>query len=306
MTSIGTHKLYLSASGPDREPGQPLILLMPGLGSIIAEWVCVRRLVTPFARWLEYDRSGLGLSESPPDPPKATCAVDVARELDLLLRNAGIEGPFVVVCHSWGGITSREFLHLRKREVLGMVFVDANMERTFEGYEWPMSYITNVNGDLDYIEVTGLAESRKLSDEEWDVVVRTQTNERHQATEKAEQMGYRGDGVVLAAKKQIENCVLEDRPVSVVRANGTRDLWRLWEKGVEVGNGTEDERALYKAFVEEFDGKDEMNNEDILKISRVGRFVRAIDDGHNVQMTNPELVAREVKWVWDEVMKQSA
>lgn len=49
MVSIGTHKLYLSASGKDRNPGEPMVLLMPGLGSTIAEWVIVTRLVTLFA-----------------------------------------------------------------------------------------------------------------------------------------------------------------------------------------------------------------------------------------------------------------
>jgi hypothetical protein len=53
MVSIGTHKLYLSASGPDRKFGEPIIVLMQGLGSTIDEWVAVRRLVLPFARWLK-------------------------------------------------------------------------------------------------------------------------------------------------------------------------------------------------------------------------------------------------------------
>ena len=35
------------------------------------------------------------------------------------------------------------------------------------------------------------------------------------------------------------------------------------------------------------------------------RFVRAVDNGDNVQMTQPELVAEETKWVWGRVTEQS-
>jgi hypothetical protein len=52
LVSIGTHKLYLSVSGPNRKSGEPIVLLMQGLGSTIDLWVAVKRHVTPFARWL--------------------------------------------------------------------------------------------------------------------------------------------------------------------------------------------------------------------------------------------------------------
>lgn len=306
LVSIGTHKLYLSVSGPDRGPGEPIVVLMPGLGSTIAEWVSIRRLVTPFARWLEYDRSGLGRSESPPEAPKAIHAAAVAEELDTLLHNAGVSPPYIVVCHSWGGLTSREFLHRRPNDVVGMVFVDANQEKTFAGYRWPIPYITAVHGDLDYVEVTGLAANHKLSEEEWAEVMKGQRDPRQQATEAAEMEGYHGDGVVLAAKKQLENCALGNRPICVIRANCTRDFQRLYDAGVAAGNGTEEERSLYKEFLETFDEKDKANQEEILKVSRFNRFVRTIDNGHNVQMSDPELVAEEVKWVWEKVIEQSA
>lgn len=150
MVSIGTHKLYLSASGPDRKPREPVIVLMQGLGSTIAEWVAVRRQVLRYARWVQYDRSGLGRSEAPPQQLEAITAVSVATELDTLLKNSGVEGPFIIVCHSWGGITAREFLHLRPHDVVGMVFVDANTEKSFDGGNWPLPCVMAVTDGLDW------------------------------------------------------------------------------------------------------------------------------------------------------------
>ncbi len=75
---------------------------------------------------MQYDRSGLGQSESPPEAPEAITAASVASDLDAVLRNAGIDPPFVTVAHSWGGLTSREFLHLRPNDIVGIVFVGKN------------------------------------------------------------------------------------------------------------------------------------------------------------------------------------
>ncbi|TVY57345.1 Uncharacterized protein LSUE1_G009505, partial [Lachnellula suecica] len=302
MVSIGTHSLFLSASGPDRKPGQPVVLLMQGLGSTIAEWVAVRRLVTPFARRVAYDRSGLGQSESPLEPPEAITAVSVATELDALLKSAGIGPPYIIVCHSWGGITAREFLHLRRDDVVGMVFVDANTERTFEDTNWPPPWLGAVTGDVDWNERTGLSASHKLSEEEWAAVINSQQDPRNQRTVAAESRGYQGDRAILAAKQQFETQPLRDRPVSVIRGNTPRDFRRMYDAGVAAGNGTEEERRLFREYLEDWDGRDHAYQHELLKLSSYGRYSRTSTSGHNIHMEEPELVAKEVRWVWDHAM----
>lgn len=58
---------------------------MKGLGGTIEGWAAVRRLVIPFARWPNYERSGMGRSESPLVAPESTSAVSVAAKLMLEL-----------------------------------------------------------------------------------------------------------------------------------------------------------------------------------------------------------------------------
>ncbi|TVY88870.1 Uncharacterized protein LAWI1_G007762 [Lachnellula willkommii] len=300
MIPIGTHALFLSASGLSRKPGTPIVLLMPGSGSTIAEWVGVRRLVTPFARWVEYDRSGLGRSGSPVERPDVISAVSAAGELDALLKNAGVAPPYLVVCHSWGGLTAREFLHLRPGDVVGMVFVDANTEKSFDGGNWPLPYISAVIGDINWNDATGLTANQKLAREKWEVVLKMQQDPRHHLTEAAESRGYKASQTVLAAKKQFENQVLGDRAISVIRGNAPGDLQRMYDAGVAAGNGTEEDRRLFREYLEHADKKDHLWQEEILKLSTCGRFVRS-RSGHNVQMVEPELVAEEIKWVWDRI-----
>ena len=84
LVSIGTHKLYLEVSGPDRKPGEPIVVLMQGLGASLKEWTVVKNQVSKFSRYLQYDRTGLGQSESPPELPRAISAASVASDLDTL------------------------------------------------------------------------------------------------------------------------------------------------------------------------------------------------------------------------------
>ncbi|CZR66310.1 related to alpha/beta hydrolase [Phialocephala subalpina] len=306
MVSIGTHKLFLSASGPDRKPGEPIILLMQGLGSTIAEWVAVRRLVVPFARWVQYDRSGLGRSEAPPHQPDAINAAAVARELETLLKNSDIEPPFIIVCHSWGGITAREFLQLRPRDVVGMVFVDANTEKTFDGAIWLLPCVTAITEGLSWPKGTGLEVDQVLSDREWAEVKKFQDDPQNQKTEAAESEGFKSDGKALATKYQIENRILGNHPISVIKSNTYRDMKRMFDAGVAAGKGTKAERAEYEEALSDFDEAWTTQQRELLKLSNRGRFIQIDDAGHNVQMLQPAVVAREIRWVWDVVQGVAA
>ena len=51
-----------------------------------------------------------------------------ASELHLLLTNAGVEGPYVLVAHSISGKTARLFASQHPNDVAGMVLIDARHE----------------------------------------------------------------------------------------------------------------------------------------------------------------------------------
>lgn len=296
--SIGSHELYLAASGCDRKPGEPIVLLMQGMGSTIDEWVAVRKLVTPFARWVNYDRSGLGRSDGPDPAPESISAVSVATELDTLLKVAGIAPPFIIVCHSWGGFTAREFFHLRPHDVAGMVFVDCNNEYTWEGGAWGPEVFEPLIFDQNWVETTGLAAERILSDAEWKAVVDNMNSPRHRRTEAAEGRGSKFDRPSLMAKQQLENQILGNRPVSVIMADTPRDFQRMCDVGIAAGHGTDVQRALCRERLERLKAKHREWLLANLTLSRVNHHVE-VDCGHNVQMIQPEAIAKEISWVLD-------
>lgn len=107
--------------------GSPTVVVIPGLTAPGSLW---RRVASASAeqsgaRVCSYDRPGLGTSEA--RRPSATPTIGrVATELGVLLRKAGLEPPFVVVGHSYGGMVARMFVSQQRTDVRGVVMVDAS------------------------------------------------------------------------------------------------------------------------------------------------------------------------------------
>lgn len=84
-------------------------------------------------------------------------------------------------------------------------------------------------------------------------------------------------------KKLFEKKILGNRPISVIRANALRDLQRLYDAGVTLGNGTEEEREKSREFLVSFAVEDQKNQEKILTLPTVNHYVRATSE-LNVQV----------------------
>lgn len=102
--------------------GSPAVILEAGLGSPSDGWQDLQRLLAETTRTCRYDRAGLGLSRSSDDGGR-TAAAHV-RELRSLLEEAGIEPPYVLVGHSYGGAIARLFAHTHRDLAAGAVFLD--------------------------------------------------------------------------------------------------------------------------------------------------------------------------------------
>ncbi len=69
-----------------------------------------------------YDRAGYAWSEPGPFPRTGR---QIAYELHTALHNAGIKGPYIMVGQSYGGFLVRYFARYYRKEVAGLVLVDA-------------------------------------------------------------------------------------------------------------------------------------------------------------------------------------
>jgi len=118
MVDVGTHRLHLHETGS----GGPTILLEAGLMSTVLSWTSLQRELSRSFRVVSYDRAGLGWSELGPMPRTAERIVD---ELYAALNKAGVEPPYILIGHSFGGLLMPLFAARFPKEVMGLVLIDA-------------------------------------------------------------------------------------------------------------------------------------------------------------------------------------
>jgi pimeloyl-ACP methyl ester carboxylesterase len=119
LIDVGGYRMHANCTGA----GTPTVILDSGLGDSYFSWHKVQPQIAQFTRVCSYDRAGLGYSDSSPRPRTSK---DIAEELHMLLHNAGITGPLILVGHSMGGYDVRLYASLYRNRVVGMVLVDAS------------------------------------------------------------------------------------------------------------------------------------------------------------------------------------
>ena len=132
VTAAGVSQ-YLDCAGE----GAPTILIVPGLDSSIDDWLPVLPALREQSRTCVYDRPGIGDSPAREGGVRVDAGLH-AEELSALLTEAGEDGPYLVVGHSYGGLVARAFINDQRSRVAGVVlaegvtpFDDTN------GSDWP-------------------------------------------------------------------------------------------------------------------------------------------------------------------------
>ncbi|KAJ5771316.1 uncharacterized protein N7511_003367 [Penicillium nucicola] len=289
MVSIGTHRLSYSISGTLRGPDDLLVVIIQGSGDVVSSYVALEPQVSPFTQILLYDRSGLGRSES--GPCRITAATSAA-ELYRLLEVIQQHGPIILVAHSYGGLVAREFLHLHPDRVCGMVLCDTATETHDSFFRVPDPNIAAVLGNLKFSHVTGLRETTVLTRDQW----------RQRAIDMARGVTTEPASVVevcqaLREKRQYERQALGDKPLSVVLCKSITEYERIYEKGIEAGNGTQEQQMAFRKTLDGWDAAAREMAEDQLQLSSKTRFVYLPDCGHHIHLIRPEIIAEEIRWV---------
>lgn len=117
LVDVGGHRLHLHCAGH----GSPAVVFDAALGASSLSWTLVQPEVARITRACSYDRAGFGWSDAGPMPRTAGRA---AEELYLLLQRAGIEPPYILVGHSFGGLVMRIFAARHTDLTAGLVLVD--------------------------------------------------------------------------------------------------------------------------------------------------------------------------------------
>ena len=118
LVDVGGHRLHLRCSGT----GSPTVVFEAGGGEMSSNVGRVTTQVARSTRVCSYDRAGRGWSDVAATPPSGA---RIAIDLHTLLRRGGVQGPYVLAGHSFGGLYVRTFAARYPAEVAGMVLIDS-------------------------------------------------------------------------------------------------------------------------------------------------------------------------------------
>lgn len=152
LVDVGGYQLHLNCQGE----GDLTVVMDHGLGGLSLVWSWIQSEITLLTKVCSYDRAGYGWSDLSPHPRTSQ---QMVQELYTLLKNAGIQGPYLLVGHSLGGLNMRLFASQYSDEVAGLILVDAvpaNVYSRLPAFEKSMAGIRQLFSRLSIISRIGL------------------------------------------------------------------------------------------------------------------------------------------------------
>jgi len=125
LVDIGGRKLHIHCTGS----GAPTVIIENGGAAFSFDWELVQPEVAKITRICTYDRAGYAWSDVGPEFDTFDQSV---HDLHTLLNKSGIDGPYVMVGHSFGGLLVRFYQATYPKDVVGMVLVDSSHEESFQ------------------------------------------------------------------------------------------------------------------------------------------------------------------------------
>ena len=172
--TVGPRRMFVSCSGGG---AGPVVVLIAGGGFSTEVWNRIQQPLSTSARVCSVDRAGVGRSDPSPRPQTAA---EIVADIDLALRQAREEPPYVLVGHSVGGIHARMFAARFPERAGGLVLVDSAHEEQI----WRLAAIAPALVDAEYGDAWRDRRSRR-------------------------DLGFLGDGEVLKWETQAPLIVLQ-------------------------------------------------------------------------------------------------
>ena len=125
LIDMGGYRMHFNVMGT----GDKTLVIEPGTGAWSLQWMEFQKELAKTFRVVTYDRAGYGWSEP---SPYSRSANTLAEELHSGLAQLGIEGPYILLGHSYGGLIVKAFAKNYPAKVAALIFADAATEYQFE------------------------------------------------------------------------------------------------------------------------------------------------------------------------------
>jgi pimeloyl-ACP methyl ester carboxylesterase len=287
MVDVGEFKLHLHKQGE----GKPTIILEPGHRSSSTIWGDIPKELMDSATVVSYDRGGYGWSD------KATTertGENIVNELYTALKKENIEGPYILVGHSIGGMYTRLFAKKHPDEVAGMILLDAR----HEDYSKDTDPILEKNGIdpilmgslskgmMTFLKVSGVF--RLMGEDTLKEVPKEQRNQAMNIEIRPKYFQALEDEVreMPALEESIRNQSLGSMPLTVVTHGIPID-------GTAFGIPASDNQTMEDVWQEQ--------QKQLLQLSSDSKLIVAKKSSHSIMIDEPDLVVDVVNNMIDRI-----
>ncbi|QYR22547.1 alpha/beta hydrolase [Paenibacillus sp. sptzw28] len=145
MNSIGKNKIqtaYGTMEYAKSGEGTPAVILINGGSGPIEGWFKIFHEIAEQSTVVAYNRFGVGGSQKPAVPQHGQAVVDSLREL---LREIGVNPPYILVGHSLGGLYANLFARQYSDEIAGVVLLESSHPKDLTINETQPPFIRRLN-----------------------------------------------------------------------------------------------------------------------------------------------------------------
>lgn len=290
LVDMGGYKLHLYCTGN----GKSTVVFISGAMGFSFDWALIQQRLSPGAKACSYDRAGLAWSDVGPLP--RTIAQE-AYELHKLLQLSNTKPPFILVGQSVGGLIARKFASEYLSEIAGMVLVDATSENGLFG----------IKGKIQRMKETALPgrEVPAVKQAIDSFTINTAAQKMQEFEKNRQPLQFKPEWDSL---QRVRAWVLS-LPKSAT-ADGS-DYWpeefkAIYDDSVHYKMGDKPLVVLCSIknnYPQGWDMRDSMMNDKIrnqqrfLTSSTNSKFITTAKSGHEIHVTEPELVIDAIKRV---------
>ena len=283
MTVNGKRIKIFTEGLENNQKDKPVIVFENGMASKFDNWKIIIDEVSKTSAVFSYNRPRIGESENDSIPPTPDHIVNNLRKM---LLEKGLNPPYLLVSHSFGGAYIRSFASYHPDEIAGLIFVD------------PVDFTKKKgDGDLPYLEI-GLTQHqidsmfakpyKKFKEKLYDDMPNFYVEEVKMLSK-----------LTATEFKECDSTPLPDVPVHFIMAGGyptTPD---------ERGETIFDKKKLFR-----IDHNLKMKRWiALLEPLKYGKFFYCSNSGHNIMKDDPETVISSIKLAlndYDRIQKEKA
>ena len=296
LVDVGGYRMHISCQGS----GSPTVIVEAGQGGFGSVYQNIQAELGRETRVCTYDRAGLGWSDLGKKPRSAQVVVE---ELHTLLNNAEVEGPYVLVGHSLGGLFSLLYAHTYPQDTVGVVLLDSpHMDRFTRAPEKEINNLKSVVRMLPMyynvmmvVTLTGIPSLLPPPSIAVDGFP-PEVAEVNGAVVKSSIRILRGMGAELSALEAYYQQVqaaninsLGDIPVIAITHSRPEGYMNMTPEEIEASE------KMWRQFQDEF-----------AALSTQGQVILAENSGHNIHLERPDLVYRSIREVLQTARAQTA